>query len=79
MDLLDPEQQFRDSIRRAAREALGIEPEQVPLTYPPDAKLGDLATPVCFELARVARKAPKVLAEAIAGAFQPGGGLARIE
>jgi arginyl-tRNA synthetase len=79
LDLLDPEEQFREAIRRAAREALGIEPEQVPLTYPPDAKLGDLATPVCFELARVARKAPKVLAEAIAGAFQPGGGLARIE
>ena len=79
MELLDPERQFRESIRRAAREALGVEPEQIPLTYPPDAALGDLATPVCFELARVARKAPKVLAEAIAGAFEPGGGLARIE
>jgi arginyl-tRNA synthetase len=79
LDLLDPEQQFRESIRAAARDALGIEPDDVPLTYPPDASLGDLASPVCFELARVARKPPKVLAEAIAGAFRPGGGLSRVE
>jgi arginyl-tRNA synthetase len=79
LDLLDPEESFRKAIQRAAREALGVEPESVPLTYPPNASLGDLATPVCFELARVARKAPKALAEAIAAAFAPGGGVSRVE
>jgi len=79
LDLLDPEHSFRKAIRCAARAALGVEPEDVPLTYPPNAGLGDLATPVCFELARVARKSPKVLAEAIAAAFEPGGGVSRVE
>jgi len=74
-----PEDAFRDAIRDAARRALDLEPADVPLTYPPNPDLGDLATPVCFELARVARKAPRQLAEAIAAAFEPGGGVARIE
>jgi len=75
----DPEQAFQDSIREAARSALGLEPAAVPLTSPPSAELGDLATPVCFELARAARKPPRKLAEAIVGAFRPGGGIERVE
>jgi arginyl-tRNA synthetase len=74
-----PEQAFRDAVRRAASQALDLEPESIPLTYPPKAELGDLATPVCFELARVARRAPRDLAAAIVEAFEPSGGIARVE
>jgi arginyl-tRNA synthetase len=74
-----PEQAFRDAVRRAAKRALDIDPESIPLTYPPSADLGDLATPVCFELARVARRAPRELATAIVESLEPGGGIARVE
>ncbi|MCP3980285.1 MAG: arginine--tRNA ligase [bacterium] len=79
MDQTSPETSLRDAIRRAAARALELEPESVPLTYPPKPELGDLATPVCFELARVARRAPRDLAQAIVGAFEPGNGIARVE
>jgi arginyl-tRNA synthetase len=74
-----PEPALRRSLLRAASEALGIEPESIPLTYPPNAELGDLASPVCFELARVARRAPRQLADAIVAAFVPEGCIARVE
>jgi arginyl-tRNA synthetase len=46
-------------------------PRQQPsfvLESPPNRDLGDLGTPVAFELARRLRKAPKVIAAEIAGA-----------
>ena len=39
------------------------------LEYPPNRSLGDLGTPVAFELARRLRKAPRVIAQEIAGGF----------
>ena len=42
---------------------------QVPLEYPPNRSLGDLATPVAFELARRLRKAPRAIAQEISAAF----------
>jgi arginyl-tRNA synthetase len=39
------------------------------LDYPPNRTLGDLGTPVAFELARRLRKAPRAIAQEIAGAF----------
>ena len=41
----------------------------VALEYPPSRDLGDLGTPVAFELARRLRKAPRAIAQEIAGAF----------
>ncbi len=38
------------------------------LEYPPDSTMGDLALP-CFRFAKVMRKAPKMIAEAIAATF----------
>ena len=38
------------------------------LEYPPDSTMGDLALP-CFHFAKVMRKAPKMIAEAIAANF----------
>src|SRR5262245_61711955 len=39
------------------------------LEYPPNRDLGDLGTPIAFELARRLRKAPRAIAQEIAGAF----------
>src|SRR5687767_12523515 len=41
----------------------------LPIDYPPNRELGDLATPLAFELARRLRKAPRAIAQEIAGAF----------
>ncbi len=49
-----------------------LEPEAQPpivLDYPPTRELGDLGSPVAFELARRLRKAPRAIAQEIAAAF----------
>src|SRR5262249_30372467 len=51
----------------------------VPIAYPPTPAQGDLASPVAFDLARTARKAPRVIAEALVAAFPKTPGLLRIE
>src|ERR1700704_5003662 len=45
------------------------QPPPIALEYPPNRELGDLGTPVAFELARRLRKAPRAIAQEIAGAF----------
>jgi arginyl-tRNA synthetase len=50
----------------------GVEGSAMPaitLEYPPNRDLGDLGTPVAFELARRLRKAPRAIAQEIASAF----------
>ena len=42
---------------------------QIALEYPPNRALGDLGTPVAFELARRLRKAPRAIAQEIATSF----------
>jgi arginyl-tRNA synthetase len=79
LDLKSPEQSLRQALARAASAAFGLEPEAIPLTYPPSADLGDLATPVCFELARKLRRPPRQLAEAMAAAFECPEGIERVE
>ena len=78
----DPEQELRDAIRAAAVEALGLEPDAIgtiPVTWPPKPEMGDLASPICFELAKVARRAPRELAQKIVESYEPRGGIARLE
>jgi len=79
LDLLSPERSFKNAIRRAVIKALDLDPPAIPLTYPPSAELGDLATPICFELAKIARKAPREIAQRIVDAFEPQGEVARVE
>jgi arginyl-tRNA synthetase len=66
----------------ALRALYGLEGAALPaiiIDYPPTRDLGDLALPVAFELARRLRKAPKAIAEEIAGALGPIPGVARVE
>ena len=62
-------------LRRAITSALGklygLAPDAMPpivIEYPPNRKLGDLAVTVAFDLARVLRKPPRVIAAEIAEA-----------
>ena len=48
------------------------------LEYPPNRDLGDLGTPVAFELARRLRKAPRAIAQEIAEAFGSLNGVRRV-
>src|ERR1700736_964999 len=49
------------------------------IEYPPTRELGDLATPVAFELARRLRKAPRAIAGDIAAALGTVHGISRID
>src|SRR5690349_6205263 len=50
----------------------------VTLDYPPNRDLGDLGTPVAFELARRLRKAPRAIAQEVAAAFGTLPGISQI-
>ena len=61
-------------IRRKYKLEVKILSEQ-----PPRLEMGELATPVCFELAKQLKKAPRILAQEIATTIAPIDGVARIE
>jgi arginyl-tRNA synthetase len=73
--------QLRDHITRTIQTLYGIEPGAGPvvaLDYPPTRDLGDLGSPVAFELARRLRKAPKIIAQEIAEASAGLDGVPRV-
>ncbi len=51
----------------------------IPIESPPNRTLGDLGTPVAFELARKLRKPPRSIAQEIAAHFVGGHGIARVD
>ncbi len=72
----------RERITSALGARFGLAADAIPaivIDYPPTRELGDLALPVAFELARTLRKAPKVIAEELAGALGDVPGVARVE
>jgi arginyl-tRNA synthetase len=76
---------LHDRIREHARRVLTIlyalEADTLPplvLEYPPTRELGDIGTPLAFELARRLRKAPRAIAQEIASAFGQVEGVARV-
>src|SRR5436190_12569373 len=71
----------RESIVAILRSRYGLEGPDAPgvaLEYPPSRELGDLSTPVAFELAKRLRKAPKMIAQEIADALAGVDGVARV-
>lgn len=52
---------------------------EMALETPPRRALGDIAIPVAFALARRLRKAPRAIAQELAAALEPIGGVARVE
>ena len=79
--ILPLHEQVRARVRDALARLHGITDAEltIPIEYPPNRALGDLGTPVAFDLARRLRKAPKVIAQELAGALGPIPGVARVD
>ncbi len=60
------------------REKYGVEVAVV-LERPPKIEMGEAASPVCFELAKRLKKAPRMIAQEIANGLGRVEGIARVE
>jgi len=69
--LLDIHTRIKDALRAAISSKWNIEPPDIVLNQTPKIELGELATPVCFELAKRLRKAPRAAAEELVQACGP--------
>src|SRR5258705_7037222 len=70
--ILPVHDRLRAHVVRLLMSLYSVDETAVPaivLDYPPNRELGDLGTPVAFELARRLRKAPRAIAQEIAAAF----------
>lgn len=85
MTLLNLQQQLKERIRTAAREMFGVEVQQLNADTPPRPDLGDLAFPVCFELAKLVKQAtgekvaPRAIAEKLKPVLESGDEISRVE
>lgn len=79
--ILPLHEQLRARVRAVLAERYAITDPglEIPVEYPPNRTLGDLGTPVAFDLARQLRKAPRVIAQEIAAALGPLTGFTRVE
>ena len=71
-------ERLRDALARHIRGAYHVEIGVV-LERPPKIEMGEAASPVCFELAKRLKKAPRMIAQEIANAFPKVAGVARLE
>ena len=72
---------IRDQVGRVLSTLYAIDSAALPsvvIDYPPNREMGDLGTPVAFELARRLRKAPRAIAQEIAGALGSIDGVSRV-
>jgi len=79
--ILPVHDRVRAHVMRLLAELYSLDQAGAPvvvLEYPPNRDLGDLGTPVAFELARRLRKAPRAIAQEIAGAFGTLEGVTRV-
>ena len=51
------------------REAYDAAPEKISVEYPPHSGMGDLASPVAFEMAKRLRRPPRQIAQELADAI----------
>ena len=69
---------LREALAAHIREKYGVELAIV-LERPPKIEMGEAASPVCFELAKKLKKAPRQIAQEIASTFGKVEGVARVE
>jgi arginyl-tRNA synthetase len=77
--LLDLHANLKQALRSTIRTQWNIEPPDIVLNQTPKVELGELATPVAFELARALKKAPRAIAEEIISKTGKIDGVARME
>lgn len=76
---------LQQAVRQTLQDTLtrlygaGAVPSTIVIDTPPQRRLGDLALPFAFELARTLRKAPRAIAQEVAEAWPPVEGVARVE
>jgi arginyl-tRNA synthetase len=72
------EERFRKALRSHIHDRYKTD---VPIVTerPPKLSMGEAASPVCFELAKRMKKAPRALAQEIANSLKPIKGIARVE
>jgi arginyl-tRNA synthetase len=71
-------QKLRETLAAHIREKYGVE-LKVALERPPKLELGEAASPVCFELAKRLKKAPRQIAQEIAATLPKIDGIARVD
>jgi arginyl-tRNA synthetase len=71
-------ERLRAALAAHIREKYGVELAVV-LERPPKIEMGEAASPVCFELAKRLKKAPRAIAQEIANSFGKVEGFARVE
>ena len=71
-------QRLREALAAHIRDKYGCEINVV-LERPPKLELGEAASPVCFELAKRLKKAPRQIAQEIASSLPAIAGVARVE
>jgi arginyl-tRNA synthetase len=69
---------WRQALARHIREKYGTE-LTIALVRPPKLEMGEAASPVCFELAKRLKRAPRQIAQEIAAQLGPVEGIARVE
>ena len=69
---------LREALKAHIREKYGVELAIV-LERPPKIEMGEAASPVCFELAKRLRRAPRLIAQEIANGLGKVPGIARVE
>ncbi len=67
--VLELEKRLADRLRAVLKEKYDLEIGSIPLETPPELRMGEIATPIAFELARKLRKAPKIIAQEIVTAL----------
>jgi arginyl-tRNA synthetase len=77
--VLELEKRLSDRLRAVLKEKYDLEIDSIPLETPPDLNLGEIATPIAFELARKLRKAPKIIAQEIVAALGQLPGFSKFE
>jgi len=77
--VLELEKRLADRLRAVLKEKYDLEIGSIALETPPELRLGEIATPIAFELARKLRKAPKIIAQEIVSAIGSLSGFARFE
>ena len=79
--ILPLHEQLKARVRAVLAERYDLtDPDlSIPIENPPNRTLGDLGTPVAFDLARRLRQAPRVIAQEIATALGPIPGIIKVE
>src|SRR6266487_4679329 len=76
---LQVQARIKETLRAAIRAKWNMEPPDIVLNQTPKIEMGELATPVCFELAKRLKTAPKAAAEELIAAAGSISGVAKIQ